>query len=494
VAAAGSTDAGVAMKTRAVHEPRLGWPFTAVACLALIGPTLYWDGGVLDDEAVRFVVQYNDDRPLLHKVFDPHLNDIGTYQARELSYFFDYIDARIYEGVSRHLDPSFFVPLSAVIVPVLIVLVFARGVRRTAPHIDAWTGALVLSCLFTSFVSLSTFGVFYRSGKALLALVTLAFLFHVRRTAQCRGHAAVAPRQWLTRAGALAFTLAVLAGLLDRQGMFYVVMASGILLLHVAFTGQLKDLLLSTVLACVALGVYNRVMAPWAVHTLNGYWPTFEYQTITREMILHVPSQTMAAAHGLLQNAVALLGGAWPISLACVVAAGGIVLRARTRTQHGTARTASPCNRQRLPVHLMLVYGLCASAGHVLMFALMITRHAPVYYWLDHRFWYYPLPYLMFVLFGLTIVIEAGFRNLDHRGRRLSQGVLLVAVLGNIATLVTYRDMMLAGPWFGPVSVQSELLKSALRRGVPHTGLDADRRNFFDFATGARSDATALER
>ena len=58
--------------------------FLCMVILFLI--TLYRDGGELHQESCFFFMNYLDDRPLIDIVMDPHRNDWGMYQARELSY------------------------------------------------------------------------------------------------------------------------------------------------------------------------------------------------------------------------------------------------------------------------------------------------------------------------------------------------------------------------------------------------------------------------
>ena len=79
--------------------------------LLVINATGFWGRGVIDEEAMFFVLNYLADRPLIATIFDPLLNDWGAYQARELSYVFDLIDARVFASL---LDQSvlLFVPLT----------------------------------------------------------------------------------------------------------------------------------------------------------------------------------------------------------------------------------------------------------------------------------------------------------------------------------------------------------------------------------------------
>src|SRR5205823_4731510 len=87
----------------------------AAACLLPIAlfvrAVTFWGHGIIDSEAMEFVLNYLQKRPLLAQIFDPQINDWGAYQARELSYVFDWIDARVIAALLDH-HVLLFVPLS----------------------------------------------------------------------------------------------------------------------------------------------------------------------------------------------------------------------------------------------------------------------------------------------------------------------------------------------------------------------------------------------
>ena len=86
----------------------------ALPVLLAINAIGFWGRGVIDEEGMFFVLNYLADRPLAATIFDPKLNDWGTYQARELSYAFDLIDARAFASL---LDQGvlLFIPLTGVL-------------------------------------------------------------------------------------------------------------------------------------------------------------------------------------------------------------------------------------------------------------------------------------------------------------------------------------------------------------------------------------------
>ncbi len=294
--------------------------FGLLIAAALLGPAVFWHNGVIDREATTFVRQYVADRPLIAKVFDPHANDIGTYQARELSYFLDYLDAAVYEWTARRTERAFFIPFSALVASALFVVTFLAGARRSTTHVDFLTGALLLACLLSSFAFVSTMGVLYRSSKPVLAVALLAWMFQVRIAHRNRSQAQGAGRP-MKRDAAFTFVLALIAGLLDRQGFFYVLAGCALLFVHVRLTdGELRDLLKATVAAALALVVYNVALAPLVIHGVNGYWPDFSYQRVPLLELLSRPQIHMSRAGRLLfMNLAMLFGGFTGVALVIIV-------------------------------------------------------------------------------------------------------------------------------------------------------------------------------
>jgi hypothetical protein len=454
-------------------------PAAGLALIATVFVALFWDGGTLETETISFITHYTSNQPALKKIFDPHTNDFNTYQARELSYFFDYLDAHLYQSITARIDASFLIPVSALVTPLAFAIVFARGIRRTAPNLDAVTAALLLACFFSCFVFIATLGLFYRSGKPFLAVTLLAFLFHLRHVQQCRPAGERISGSRRSRAAIMAFTLALVAGLLDRQGFFYVLVACGILFIHFLFNRQLADVLIACVIAAAVLELYNRGIAPWLILKLNGYSPNFSYQVIS---LKSVPVHAGSALHLLASNVSALLGGFAPVTLGCLGAFAIVVSRGR----RGDFPPVAHSSRFVRPAFIWILYAILVVTAHVVMFALMIARHPYVYEWADHRHWYYPLPALAIVLFGMVVGLNAAWPSLERGARRAVQVLLAVLVIGNLASLTHYRRLMLSGPWFGPLHVQSDRLKAFLRTGVENPRLPPNFRAFAEQVRPAR--------
>jgi len=118
-------------------------------------------------------------------------------------------------------------------------------------------------------------------------------------------------------------------------------------------------------------------------------------------------------------------------------------------------------------------------AGHVLMFALMILRHPPVFEWQDHRLWYYPIAFQITATFCLLAAVNryvvkgcgAGIVNL----------ALVVMIATNVAHWADYRKTMLLSRWFPTVYEQSEVLKQSLHEGRASFSLNAEYGVFYEY-------------
>src|SRR5262249_10206412 len=176
----------------------------------------------------------------------------------------------------------------------------------------------------------------------------------------------------------------------------------------------------------------------------------------------------------VFSNIVAILGGFLPVTAVAGVVLIVIALRGRSELPrvHFFVRLAI------LLRHGASMYTLLILCAHVVMFTIMITRHPPVYYYPDHRHWYYPFPAMAILLFGLVLALNAMLRGLRSSERRVVQGVLLVIIVGNLVSLPGYRDIMLHGPWYGPVHEFSQQLKEFLHFGQADPALEPDFRAF----------------
>ena len=429
-----------------------------VAALAV--PMWYWDGGLIEIESTQFVRQYLDDRTTLQKVFDPHGNDLGTYQARELSYFVDYLDARVFEAFML-ADRPFFVPASALAASVLTILLCLVAIRRF-PASARLPAALLLLMYVTNYVHVVTMGMLYRSSKPLLAPVLMATVFYLVTILHDRSESRSA-RSFRSRSAPLViFLLFSVMSLLDRQGFFYAVAGCLALAIHAIVVGGRRDVLLAGLAAVCAMVLYNLVLAPMLVQRINGYSPSFAYQRVPWQALVVDLSILRRSGELVLQSLATLMGGMPPAMFALI---GSIVLIWMLFTRRKTV--------------VLVVVAVCLIQATLV--ALLVARHPPIYDYFDHRVWYYPIPFQAVVVAVLVIVI--GHVVPEGSGARTAVfGVVLAVItLANVMHWDDYRRAQLRSRWFPGIYLQNTALKASFADGRPRPSLSPEFLAFFEF-------------
>jgi hypothetical protein len=442
------------------------WSWLVFAAL-LFAPAFFWRGGVLEEETIVFLNHYLDGRGAFEKVFDPHGNDFDTYQARELSYFFDFLDAQWLRTWLR-AGLVFFIPPSAFAASILTWAVFLRGSGRAFPALPVATRCLVLLVLLTSYVFLTTMGLFYRATKPLLVPVLLGTLFflwaRLRRDARTSSP---------VREFAAVFGLGCLMSAFDRQGFFYLAVLTGALAIYWLARRAGAALGLGALAATLASAAYDYGVGPWLIHAVNGYWPRFNYQRMPVRKLADL-SYYRKAAELLPEYAATLFGGfsTWLFAIAAVVA-----LVAWLRLWRRQPAIAQPGARWLGPAFITLFL-----VSQVFMFAAMIMRYPQVYAWADHRLWYYPWPFQAILAFGLLAGLDAIWPRTGLRGRRVVDMALVLLVVANVAQWPRHREISLHSDWFPKIHDQTERLKSSLREGRADPQIYGAYREFLHFA------------
>lgn len=452
----------------ASHSSALG--FRALQLLAvalLIAPVIYWQGGVLLPETTWFITHYLDDRGLVQKVFDPDVNDFEAYQGRELSYFFDYLDAQVFREL---LGRGFvlFVAASSLLASAALVLVHQCFTRRLLPKLDRVTSILVLLLFLSGFVHISTDGVLYRSAKPLLAplvllSMTLVWYFHQPRQG----------KPWTRIHGMVAFLSLFVLGsamcLLDRIGFFFVTLAAGLAYLHCMLQRGRWSVFLGLA-AASGFGVfYNRVLGPALIHRVNGYWPKFEYQQLEASRLATEPMH-LARGCFLMLEQIWLFFGNYALLIGIVAAC--VCLASWFRRD----RTAQPAVR---PASLLpVLYALLAFAALSLMFALMHIRH-PAIYAVDHRLSYFGVPIQAALIFPTMLCLGWFLEGASSRRVLAVNAILLILVVSNLASWDRYYRQVLTAEW-GPFAYrQTAALRRSLEQGTPEAELRAPYAAFY---------------
>src|SRR5207253_6419194 len=139
----------------------------------IVHAVTFWGRGIIDNEAREFVLNYLLKRPFFAQIFDPQINDWGAYQARELSYVFDLIDARVFAFLlDRHL--LVFVPLSGVLGLIAFGIIYFWSTRKVF-GLDFVIACMLLSLFLSCIVVQASTPILYRSSKIILCVTLLAF-------------------------------------------------------------------------------------------------------------------------------------------------------------------------------------------------------------------------------------------------------------------------------------------------------------------------------
>jgi hypothetical protein len=223
-------------------------------------------------------------------------------------------------------------------------------------------------------------------------------------------------------------------------------------------------LLAGAVAACAVWLVYFRVLGPWLVHSLNGYWPSMRFQRLHPTRLL--VSEPWVQAIDVLGTWTSVLLGGLPTLLLALAALAGCAFWA--------------WRERRSPRRVAIVAGcaFAAAAAQVTMVAMMVERHPPVA-WPGSRLWYYPLPYQALVTFGALWVLEAlAGRRGDSRSRGVPLALTALVVL-NVLAWPTMRATMNADPPFEEQNTNSELFVRSFRSGLADPQLDGSNRLFY---------------
>jgi hypothetical protein len=433
---------------------RLRWVWPALAVLLAVAPVAFWGGGVIEREALAFQRNFWDDsRPMLHRIFETR--EFDDYQGRELSYGIDCLDAQwirvlLSRGVFVFVAPSVLLA-SLALVPIGLWLVPAA-----LPGLSPAGRWAVLLLYLSNFAVASTTGLLYRATKPLVAPLLLALLLLV---------VAEERRPRLGRAAEFVLTFVASLGmsLLDRQGLFYVVVLAGVLSLVWLRTRRGLGMVFALLIAILACWLYNDRLGPWLIHSMNGYWPDRSFEHLDMRWLLSLPPWVDATL--LLGDWTRVLVGGVPRGWLLAAGAVAPVLWAWLERRHPRR------------VALALVILAAAVIAQTSMVAMMVARYPPVT-WIDHRFWYYPLPFQALLVFGMLWGLE---RLALARGSlpRLVPVVLLALVVANVAQWPERRCVMETGPWFSEVARRSALLVRSWRDGRLDLRLDDEYRRFY---------------
>ena len=402
----------------------------------IVRAVTFWGRGIIDSEAMEFVLNYLQKRPFFAQIFDPQINDWGAYQARELSYVFDWIDARVFAALlDRHV--LVFVPLSGVLGLIALSAVYFWGARKVL-GLNSVTASMLLSLFLSCIVVQASTPILYRSSKIILGIALLAFLFYTFSLLQSEKRSVTALKC------AALFFLGLVMALCDRQGFYYLISATFVALMLWLIAKVRKEssgraYLQVIFINAAAIGAtisYNRIFAPWLIDALNGYWPNFSYQNLPLPQLLD-PTLPGKAWH-LFRLQVSFFFGSLPFFvLAAIVVIAAV----------GTAwKWRRAINRNHLTLLAVSIVSIIAIFG---LLATMIARHPALYSIRDHAFWYYTLTIHVVILFGISAWLSFPSRDARARFSFVIYALIAILIALNVLGYRQQRETMIsANGWF----------------------------------------------
>ena len=414
----------------------------------------FWGHGVIDEEATTFVINYLADRPFLQAIFDPALNDWGSFQARELAYVFDRMDARVFARLLVDWHVFLFVPLSSLLSLVAMSGMYLAGARRVL-RLERTTALLLLSLFLSCIVTQASAPILYRSSKMLLCVALLAFLFRLTNLLE-PGRPSVTVRN-----GIGLFGLGVVMAWCDRQGYALLLATATVMCAlwvrqrwlpqpHGRVVRQYGAMAISTSAATAWAILYNNVLAPQAILRLNGYWPDLSYESIPFERFNEAVVRSTLL---MFRDEVSYFFGNAPF-----IVVGALALAVWTAVRlHFRVRPA------RLGIWgwitgtgVMVSTAILGSI--VVLIAVMGMRHPPVFKIADHALWYYTLSMQALLLFSASLALSQLRFADDGRLRRYVWLALVLMIAGNVAHYPAQRRLLAAsGDWFGKQLAFSQL-------------------------------------
>jgi hypothetical protein len=363
--------------------------------------------GFIHPESCAFLPHYLSDRPLLEKLYDARVTELGLYAARELALLFDWIDCQFIGWSVAQGRPHFFsichhgwMLLAGLLLARVCRALGSRRVEALGWTLLMWTGPSAM--LHTSY---------FRNAKPALLCCALACLL-----------------VWLgSREKAASWLRTLLFGLLallmpfcDKQGLVFLAGA-------VLFLGLFRQWrLLGAALAAFGIAyMYQGWIGPALVRHFNGYELDLSYASLggTLRSALANPAQSIQSL--LVTPLMALdsyrfVLGAMPVGIA--LASVVIVVSAQ---------------RNRRASALLWLWAL----GSWFLMQLV----SPWLFSTEHRRFYYPLAFgAVWLPWVVTAVNQAAWR-------RWLPVLIAIALVSNVFALQDHRSFMRNGyfeRWF----------------------------------------------
>ncbi len=285
-----------------------------LSCFFALISILNHHGGILHPEMIVRVPFYLSETPLLSKIFDSDILELGYFRARELSFVLDYIDCKFIElsilyGFPHFLSVTHY--LFSIAAGCLLWLFCAKEL-----NLKPLAGIGLLALFWTS-PGIFLGGAIFRAGKmgvAFLAVVLFRMIYRVAATSIKKADFRISKKAWFLYACAIfAITF------LDEQGLFIVVAVIVFLSLWGFFVRNknIAAMLVIGFLSILFHVFYRYAIAPQLTLMLNGYHLNASYvSSIPFQYLIHDPASYLFKAGFLYLETFRCLAGNPPPAVA----------------------------------------------------------------------------------------------------------------------------------------------------------------------------------
>ncbi|MGB5218389.1 MAG: hypothetical protein WBN66_08820, partial [Smithella sp.] len=239
-----------------------------ISCLSALISVVNHNGGNLNAEMYLRLPFYLSDTPLLNKLFDSRILEQGSYRARELSYFLDFLDSKFIELSIENGFPH-FLSLTHYFFSIAtgcLLWLFCVKELNLKPLLG-----LGLVVLFWTSPGIFLGGSFFRTAKigvALLVAILFYVIYKVVVVSTKGNNIQISKKVWLQ------YSLAIfLIMFLDEQGLFFAITVLVFLSIWGLFVRHknIYIMLLIGVASILLHGLYRYTIAPQLTFILNGY-------------------------------------------------------------------------------------------------------------------------------------------------------------------------------------------------------------------------------
>ncbi len=458
-------------------------PFFVLVIVApvVISIVVQYGGLYLNNESSSFLLNYWDrSRSLFSLVFDPLTNDWGLYQARELSYFFDYLDASFILSCIKSGIPHYF-SLITILFYISAAIAFMYFGLKEFKNTDDYS-ILIISLMMLIMPGTFWGLCFFRSSKpaCMLSLTVLSFgLYWFFNNFRKDGNDAQKKKALL-----LIFVFEVFMLMMDRQGVIFTVIISiGSCLALIILSwrrqtdgfGWMVKLLIFTLIALSWGTFYNLYLGPKIIFAGNGYYPSSAFQSMGLESLFNF----RGGLTFIMYNMGGMLGGLGTVAgylFAILIGIGILSPLIKGNSNPAIVDKSIYC-------FTAYAYVMICFIGSV---NIMTFRHQPLL-WPDVIRGGYFNPFMVVILFFFAISINSFLSTYDFRGNKyIVITILSFLLLANVMYLPKAREVIMNGH-VKPECNQAQNLLQVLRDpsiDYRMVNLSVDEFNIASFVRG----------